>query len=214
MRAIIFDVDGVLVDSNAAHFEAFEQLAAEQGWSITHAQLRTTFGMHNQDIMPMLAGHPMADAQWRALADHKEALYRQRAQHTLPAIAGAVDLVRACHAAGLLLGVGSSGPRENVELALRTLDIARLFGAVVTGDDVRHGKPDPEIFLTAAARLGVPPDQCAVVEDAPQGIAAARAAGMRVLAVTSSRPREALRDAHAVVDSLVHATVETLLQMR
>ncbi len=210
MQAIIFDVDGVLVDSNPAHFRAFHQLAAEQGWTVTDAQLRTTFGMHNQSIMPMLAGRPLSDTQWRALADHKEGLYRALARDHLAAIDGAVDLVRACHGAGLLLAVGSSGPRANVELALATLGIRALFGAVITGDDVRQGKPDPEIFLAAASTLGVDPGRCVVVEDAPQGVEAARAAGMRVVAVTTSRPRADLHRAHLVVDSLTHATVALL----
>ena len=111
--------------------------------------------------------------------------------------------------AGVPMAVGSSGPRANVELILQLLGISEFFGFLSTGDDVVHGKPHPEVFLKAAEGLNAPPEQCVVIEDAPQGIEAARRAGMHVLAVTSSRPAAEL-PADKVVDTLAGVRADTL----
>ncbi|MBI3544804.1 MAG: HAD family phosphatase [Deltaproteobacteria bacterium] len=110
--------------------------------------------------------------------------------------------MRALKKAGVPIAVGSSGPRLNVELALRVVGVTGEFEVVVTGDDVTHGKPDPEIFLTAAARLKMDPAACVVIEDAPQGVAAALAARMKVIGVMTTCEREPLSAAHLVVASL------------
>jgi HAD superfamily hydrolase (TIGR01509 family) len=136
---------------------------------------------------------------------------RSVAIEALQPIPGSIDLVRALHDAGMPLAVGSSGPRDNVALALAKLGILQYFGAVVTGDDVTRGKPAPDIFLLAAARLRVDPWTCVVIEDAEQGVEAALAAGMRVVAVTTSLPAERLRKATRVVASLRDLTPTDLL---
>jgi beta-phosphoglucomutase len=116
---------------------------------------------------------------------------------------GASDLIAALHAAGFKLAIGSSGPPENVELVRRTIRHGELLSAAVSGKDVTRGKPDPEVFLTAAKKLEIEPTRCAVVEDAPVGVEAARRAGMAAIGLTGTAPREALaKHAHLVVDSL------------
>jgi beta-phosphoglucomutase-like phosphatase (HAD superfamily) len=113
-----------------------------------------------------------------------------------------VKLIDALVTAGFKLGVGSSGPPENISVTLDKLARGRSFGAVVTGADVQRGKPDPQVFLLAAERLGVPPAQCAVVEDAPQGVEAANRAGMTSIGLTGTTTRDALSHARLVVDRL------------
>jgi beta-phosphoglucomutase family hydrolase len=210
MRAVLFDLDGVLVDSTALHFRAFRALGEEVGVPVTDAMLQSTFGKHNRDIMPMLMGRVLSDEESAHLAHRKEALYRQFAAEGLPAIPGAHALLAALALENVPMAVGSSGPRENVELGLRVLGMDRYFRCVVTGDDTPRAKPHPEIFLLAARGLGVAPEDCVVVEDAPSGITAGRAAHMKVLAVTTSRPAAELREAHRVVESLTDVTVEML----
>lgn len=213
VQAVIFDVDGVLVDSLPAHFLAFQRLGDRLGVPFTRQMLDRTLGQHNATIFPMWLGQDLQPGRLAELADEKEALYRSVAIQALQPIEGAVPLVKRLNEAKVPLAVGSSGPRDNVALALQKLGILQDFAAVVTGDDVTRGKPAPDIFLLAARRLGVDPRHCVVIEDAEQGVEAARAAGMRVVAVTTSLPAERLGRATRVVTGLAQITVESLADL-
>jgi beta-phosphoglucomutase len=189
-KAVIFDVDGVLVDSYHAHFESWRRLAAEEGLELTEAQFARTFGRTSRDIIAELWPDRRLDAaRIRELDDRKEALYRAIVREAFPAMPGARALVEALDHAGFRLAVASSGPPENVALALDRLGVAPIVDAVVTGRDVERGKPDPQVFLLAAERLGVPPARAIVVEDAPAGVEAATRAGMKAVALLSSGRR-------------------------
>lgn len=201
---VIFDMDGVLVDSYQAHFESWRRMAHVIGLEMEPKQFAATFGRTSQDIIRQLWGkHLPPGTDIAALDDLKEAAYRDILRERFPAMDGAGELLIALHKSGIRLAVGSSGPPENVELVIRQLHAEKLFHAAVDGKQVTHGKPHPEVFLKAAEQLGLPPARCAVVEDAPSGIEAARRAGMAAIALTGTAPPEilALR-AHLVVDSL------------
>jgi len=193
--AVIFDMDGVLVDSADAHRRAWQALGEEVGVPFTPALFRQTFGQRNANIIPTwLAGHEQPDAQrTQRLGDRKEALYRtlvrQGAVRVYPGVTWLVDGLRA---AGVKLAVASSGPRENVALLIHVIGVRDRIDACVSAEDVTEGKPHPEAFLRAAERLTVPPADCAVVEDSVHGIEAARRAGMLAVAVLTSTPREPL----------------------
>ena len=210
---VIFDMDGVLVDSNEAHFETFQKMGRELGVSFPAELWKRTIGMHNKEIFPLWLGADLSPERARELAARKEAMYRELAETRLKAVPGVVALIEALHAAGFRLAVGSSGPRENVALAIRKLEIAPYLRAVVTGDDVTHGKPHPEIFLTAASRIELAPDRCLVIEDAPQGIRAARAAGMRVVGITTSREAEHLAEATRIISSFEELAVAGVAEL-
>lgn len=203
-RAVIFDMDGVLVDSYQAHYRSWQEVAASLGRDMTPEQFAATFGQTSREIIASLWPElGRCEADIALLDNRKEAAFRQILARDFPAMPGARSLLESLHEAGFALGLGSSGPPENVKLVLSRLGVQRLFGAVITGMDVTRGKPDPEVFLLAAQRLGVPPVQCAVVEDAPLGIAAAKAAGMASVGLVSTgRTREALAQADLVVDRL------------
>jgi beta-phosphoglucomutase len=186
--AAIFDMDGVLVDSSAAHYEAWRRLGEREGRPFSPELFRQTFGMHNGQILPLWLGSDAEPAEMDRMAAWKEATYRELAADLMEPIPGVLQLIERLHDAGVPMAVGSSGPLANIQLILRTLGVENRFQALSTGEDVLHGKPDPEVFLVAARRLGMPPQRCVVLEDAPQGIEAARRAGMAVLAVSSSRP--------------------------
>jgi beta-phosphoglucomutase len=200
--AVIFDVDGVLVDSYQAHFESFRVSLEEMGTHFTEPQFRDTFGRTTRDIVAELHDKKLSDEAIRHFDDRKEAKFREILRREFPAIDGAAELIQSLSEAGFALAVGSSGPPENVQLALDCLGCGNLFSARVTGGDVTHGKPDPQVFLLAAQRLGVPPGQCAVVEDAPAGVEAANRAGMASIGLTGTATREQLSHAQLVVDSL------------
>ncbi len=208
-RAVIFDMDGVLVDSYQAHLESWRELGAEHGLTMTDDEFSATFGRTSRDIIRNLWGDAIADADVAAADDRKEAMYREIIKHDFPAMDGATELLRGLHAAGFALAIGSSGPPENVAAVCECLPGAELISAQVTGTDVTRGKPDPQVFLIAADKLGVDPSHCAVVEDAPAGVEAARAAGMAAIAITGTADRSELRNAgaHFVVDSLRELTV-------
>jgi beta-phosphoglucomutase len=210
---IIFDVDGVIVASGPPHRESWRRLAAEAHVPMSDEFFARTFGQTNKDILEALFGRALPDEQWRRLGDRKEALYREIIRHNVPAMSGAVELVEALHGDGARLAVGSSGPPENIELCLREMGIRRLFDVVVTGNDVTRGKPDPQVFLLASERLGLAPERCVVVEDAVIGVEAAKRAGMRAVALTSSHPREAFARADLVVDSLTELTPARLREL-
>ncbi len=200
--AVIFDVDGVLIDSYQPHFQGWQQMLSELGEAFTEATFRETFGRTNADIFADLFPEKYSDDQVRAAADRKEALYREIISQDFQAIDGAVELIDALAAAGFALAVGSSGPPENVAQTLECLGCTDRFAARVTGVDVTRGKPDPQVFQMAAEKLGVAPRHCVVVEDAPAGVAAAKAAEMACVALVGTAAREQLAQADLVVESL------------
>lgn len=204
--AVIFDVDGVLTDSYQPHFLSWQRMFGELDVAFTEEQFRATFGRTNRDIFGELYRGNLTEELIRAWGDRKELLYREIIAEQFIPVPGAVELIDSLAAAGFKLAVGSSGPPENIQVTLDKLGQAHSFSALVTGADVQRGKPDPQVFLLGAERLGVPPAQCAVVEDAPQGIEAANRAGMTSIALTGTTTREALSHAVLIVDSLAELT--------
>jgi len=201
---VIFDMDGVLVDSYRAHFESWNRMLSRHGLAMSEEQFAATFGRTSREIIRQLYADAVeGDEQIAAWDADKEAAYRDVLRERFPEMDGAGELLRSLHEAGFRLAVGSSGPPENVELVRRRLSEGRCISATVDGTQVTHGKPHPEVFLKAAAKLGLAPRRCAVVEDAPAGVEAARRAGMAAIAITGTAPREKLAErAHLVVDSL------------
>jgi len=208
----VWDMDGVLVDSGVAHQAAWQTLAAELGHTYDDAMHLRTFGMRNPDIIRLAFGVTEPAAQVAAWGDRKETLFREQARALQP-LPGALDLVRDLHAHGWRQAIGSSAPHANIALLLEVLGLAPYFTALVSGDDVQHGKPDPEIFRTGLARLGVASTHGVVIEDAVAGIQAGVAAGAFTVGVTNTRPRPDLltAGAHLVVDSLAELDATRLM---
>ena len=200
IRAVIFDVDGVLVDSYDAHLQSWSQLAQRTGITFNEHHFADTFGRTSADILRAFWAEStlLTPSKIRELDDEKESLYRDIISRSFPAMPGAAECVRDIHAVGIKIALGSSGPPANVHLVSDKLGIADMLDAVVTGRDVTTGKPDPEVFLIAAQRLGIAPMHCAVVEDAPAGIEAAIAANMMAIGFPSKgRTRAELSNAGA-----------------
>jgi beta-phosphoglucomutase len=204
---VIFDMDGVLVDSYRAHLRSWRDTAARHGLALTDADFARTFGRTSRDIIRALwPDRFSADDDVAHFDAAKEARYREILAEDFPEMPGASDLVRALHAAGFRLAIGSSGPPENVAVVVNRLPAGHLFDATVNGTEVRHGKPEPDVFLTAARKLGIEPVRCAVIEDAPAGVEAARRADMVAIGLLGTAPREKL-EAHA---DLIVATLGAL----
>jgi len=183
MPAALWDMDGTLIDSEDYHWRAWRETMAREGVPITHEQFLATFGQRNDAILPHWLGADAPAERIRQVGDAKEALYRDLLRRGgIAPLPGAAEWTARLHAEGWLQAIASSAPRLNVEAILEMLKLP--FEVVISAEDVRHGKPDPEVFLTAAARLGMPPSQCVVVEDAAAGIEAARRGGMRSIGVS------------------------------
>ncbi len=212
---VIFDIDGVLVDSYRAHYESWRILAAEQGLEYSQEQFAATFGRTSRDILTSHWPVKLSPQQVKASDEHKEELYRQIVREIFPTMPGCAQLVKSLYDDGFKLAVGSSAPPANVEVSLDGLEIRKFISAAVNGSDVQRGKPHPQVFLLAAQRLRLPPENCAVIEDARAGVEAAINGGMIVIALTGTSTREELAEADLVVahlDELTPQRIKELLQ--
>lgn len=201
--AALFDWDGVIIDSSKHHEESWERLAREIAKPLPPGHFRQGFGRKNEFIIPELLGWASDEAEIRRLSLRKEALYREVvADWGLSALPGVRTWLERLREAGVPCAIGSSTHRANIDLSLGLIGLAPFFREIVTAEDVRQGKPAPEVFLTGAARLGVAPERCVVFEDAHVGIAAARAGGMKVVGVATTHPAEELIAADLAVARL------------
>lgn len=205
-KAALFDMDGTLVDNTAAHIRAFEIFCARYGVTDWKQRLSQAYGMGNDDIMRLIMPEEVIRTKGlAALADEKEAIYREIYAPEIHPVAGLRERLERLHEAGIRCAVGSSGCRANVDFVLEKCAIGKWFEARISGDRVTRCKPDPEIYLTAAAALGVDPADCVVFEDAKAGIESARRAGAgRIVALVTTLPREVLEhetQADLVIDN-------------
>lgn len=217
-KAAIWDVDGTLVDTAELHFHAWQEVCCEQGRDFTRDDFAATFGQRNPEIIRKLFGERFNADEIAALGDRKEVLYRSAASKGVELLPGVRNLVEELHRAGFIQAIGSSAPRANLELILRLTGIARFFAVVVSSEDTQRGKPDPQVFLLAAERLGIAADRCVVFEDAVAGVQSARAGAMKCVAVrcVGHHSEDKLRQAGAdlvveTLDQVSAASVTNLL---
>ena len=207
----LFDWDGVIIDSSSHHEESWERLAREETHTLPADHFKKGFGMKNEFIIPKLLGWAHDPAEIRRISLRKEALYREVvAERGLSALPGVRTWLERLRDAGVPCAIGSSTHRANIDLSLGLIGLAEFFTGIVTAEDVSHGKPDPEVFLTAAARINRPPERCVVFEDAHVGIAAARAGGMRVIGVATTHPASELTTTDLAVQRLDELQPATL----
>jgi beta-phosphoglucomutase len=214
IRGVIFDLDGVLVTTDELHYQSWQLVADAEGIPFNRQindRLRGISRMESLAIVLERAPRAYTDAQKQDLADRKNNAYRELL-HKMTAAAilpGALQMVRALRARGVKTAIGSSS--KNTPLILAQLDMAALFEAVADGNEIRNSKPDPEVFLLAARKLGLPPAECVVVEDAVAGVEAARRAGMAVFGIGT--PAKLPGVAHLAPD-LAHVSADELLALR
>jgi beta-phosphoglucomutase len=207
VRAVIWDMDGVIIDSAEEHRQAWQRLAHEEGVRFSDADFWSTFGKRDDDIITLVWG-VQSPERLQALADRKEAYFRALIRETAAPLPGSIELLRGLHEAGFAQALASSAPVENIRLISDVLGLGHYLTALVSGETVAHGKPAPDIFLKAAGELGIVPTQCLVIEDAVAGVKAAHAAGMRCIAVAGDRDLPGLREAELMVKSLTEVDVE------
>ena len=198
---VIFDMDGVLIDSYQAHLAAFQKMLGNYNLEMSEEQFAGIFGRTNPDIFALLYPE-LKPEDYNRLSEEKEAAFREIIADNLPTMDGAAELIDALHAAGAILAIGSSGSPENVRTVLQMLPGGEHIKATTNAKEITHGKPHPEVFLNAAAKMGLAPVACVVIEDAPAGVQAGKAAGCAVIGITGTVSRRHLAGADLVVASL------------
>ena len=184
MVAVLWDLDGTLVDSEEYHWRSWKETFDREAVNITRQDFLASFGQRNDAIIPRWLGENASTEEIERIGDAKEARYRELVrQEGLAPLPGAAEWVERLHREGWQQAIASSAPRANVDAVLDALGLRRWFQATVSAEDVTAGKPDPQVFLIAASRVGAEPRSCIVVEDAKAGIEAARRAGMKSIAV-------------------------------
>jgi beta-phosphoglucomutase family hydrolase len=201
---LLFDWDGVVIDSSRQHEQSWHLLADEIGETLPEGYFKATFGMKNQEIIPTWLPHLRGDVEKiQALGDRKEALYREIIHREgIAPLPGIQPFLAAAKKAGIPASVGSSTPRANIDAILHITGLGDLFQAIVCAEDVQQGKPHPDVFLKGAERLQRAPERCIVFEDAFVGIQAGKTGGMKVVGIATTHPLEALTQADLAVLSL------------
>lgn len=199
IKAVIFDMDGVIVDNHDYHHEAWMTFYQKYGLTV-QGDVSRFFGRTNTDILNSVFPDELTHKQLYEYAGEKEKLYRDLYEGNIEPADGLEVLLEKLRNAGHKLAIATSAPSGNVDFVLGNTNLHMYFDAIVDSSMITRGKPDPEIYLKAAQELGVEPKHCVVVEDSVSGIRAGKAAGMMVVAITSTNPKENLSEADIIID--------------
>jgi len=213
LKAVLWDMDGVIADTGPYHFQAWQETFKKKGIHFTAEDFKRRFGQRNDTIIRSIIGGCLSQDEIDIIASEKEAEYRRRVAHTVKPLPGAIELIKLLKEHGAKTAIASSAPMENIQLILSDLGIDNCFDTIVWGREVAEGKPSPQVFLLAARKLGVQPQECVVVEDAVAGVAAAKRAGMKCVAVTNTHPEVSLKEADLIVDTLEAVGVNDLEEL-
>ena len=200
-RGVLWDMDGVLVDTGEFHFETWLQVLSEYRVHFSREIFKDIFGMNNFDILSHLLGEPPTPEQVDEIAGRKEEAFRQAIRGRMMPMPGVVQWLKRLSAWGVRQAIASSAPSVNIDILVDELGVRNRFDAIVSGNDL-PGKPDPAVFLEAARRIGILPEKCVVIEDSVAGVEAAKRGGMKCIAVTTTSPAIGLSSADLVVDRL------------
>jgi beta-phosphoglucomutase len=211
-RAVLWDLDGTLVDSAEWHFVAWREVLIQEGRDVTPEDFAHSFGKRNDLILRELMGPHVTLADVERVGKAKERLFREYVlERGVKALPGALEWLARLHADGWRQAIASSAPTENIEVIVASLGLSAFIDAMVSAEQVTLGKPAPDIFLAAARALAAPPARCIVVEDAPAGLEGARQAGMRAIGVLSESFPELRAD--VVVPSLAALPVRAFEEL-
>jgi beta-phosphoglucomutase family hydrolase len=209
-KAVIWDMDGIIADTAPYHLKAWQGVFQKRRVEFTEEDFRHHFGQRNDTIIRATLGEGISPNEIDVIASEKEENYRQRVRQNVRPLPGAVKLIKSLKEHGFSIALASSAPVENIQLVMRELGIEGSFQAIVSGREVKEGKPSPQGFWLAARKLGVEPENCIVIEDAVAGVNAAKRAGMHCLAVTNTHPRSSLKEADLIVDTLEEVSLNGL----
>src|SRR5258708_585689 len=208
IQGVLFDMDGTIVDNMPYHRQAWQEFCKRFDVQITPQEFKyKTSGKKNKEIFPALFNRPFSDEEIQKYAEEKETLYRKIYTPHVKEISGLTRLIKTLKQKGIKVAVATTAPEKNRNFVLQALGFIDTFDTIVGDEHVINGKPDPEIFLTAARQLGIAPEYCIVFEDAPAGIQAARNAGMRSIGLTTSHSTEELKGADMTIENYVELEI-------
>ncbi|MEP7163853.1 MAG: HAD family phosphatase [Ferruginibacter sp.] len=199
-KAVIFDLDGTLIDNNSYHLKTWKRYLEKIGIDISEEAYRKNInGRTNKDALEYIYNKKMSDEEAMVYALEKEALYREIYKSDIKPVNGLLELLEFFHSKNIPMAIATSGIQVNIDFMFGHIPIKQYFKEVVNSSHISKGKPDPEIYLKTASLLGIAPSSCLVFEDAVVGVNSARAAGMKVIAITTTQSSEELRDADMII---------------
>jgi beta-phosphoglucomutase family hydrolase len=211
-RGVLWDMDGVLVDTAELHYQAWAAVMRDYGIDLSRESFRDMFGRNSRDILSLLLGEEPTPDLLDEISERKEERFRSAVRGQARPLPGVRDWLRRLQETGFRQGVASSAPLPNINTLMDELEMRECFDVLASGDGL-PGKPEPTLFFSAARLLDVSPSRCVVVEDAVAGVEAARRAGMKCIAVTTTHPAEALKEADIVVDRLDALAVDAFSRL-
>ena len=212
LEAVLWDLDGVIADTGIYHYQAWVDVFGKLGKTFTEEHFMRHFGQRHDTIIHSVLGE-VSQEDFDAITEEKQENYRQRVARNIQPMPGAIELIKSLGKNGIKTAIASSAPPENVDIIIKGLGIEDCFDAYARGTEVAEGKPSPLVFLLAAEKLEVDPHDCVVIEDAIAGVAAAKSAGMKCVAVTNSHPKDKLKQADLVVDTLEDISINDLKKL-
>lgn len=215
IKAVIFDMDGVITRTETIQSETESEIFASVGVNITpEAVIKKYSGWKDTEMFEdMITQYDIKENPIILREKKWEIVYKKLEEGSLPIVPGALEFIDQLKKHGYTLALASSSNRKFISTILTSLHLTEKFSAVVSGDDVSAGKPNPEIFLLAAKKLNVLPKNCLVIEDAPSGVKAARAAKMKCIGITTSVTKEELHQADKIIDSFSEITVNDIINL-
>jgi len=212
--AIIFDMDGVIVDSNPYHKIALKQFCEKHGYHLSDEELKSRiFGRTNKDWLMSLFDGIVTSSQIKEFEDEKESLFRAIITPHIKPVKGLISFLEMLELRGIPRAVATSAPPANVRFTLEKTETQKYFQVVVDGDMVENSKPHPEIYLKTIAAIHFPPERCIVIEDSLSGITAGRQAGCKVIGITTTHTREELDDTDLIIDHFNDLTIDDLIKL-
>jgi beta-phosphoglucomutase family hydrolase len=211
--AVIFDMDGVIVDNMPYHKKAWKIFIEKYNPEMDLDEFIYHFGKSNLNLLTILFGKKISDSKIRALAEEKEALYRKIYAPEVSPLPGFIPFLKTLKKTGVKTAVATAAPKANLDFLLEHIEVRGEFDVLIDDSEVNKGKPDPEIYLKAAKKLGYPPESCLVFEDSLAGIQAARRAGMKVIGVATTNPQEKLQHTDLVIYDFTEISLEKILAL-
>lgn len=200
-KAVIFDLDGTLIDNNSYHLKTWKIYLEKAGMNISEEAYRKNInGRTNKDALEYIYNKKMTDDEAMVYAMEKEALYRDIYKSDIKPVNGLIGLLKCLYERNIPMAIATSGIQVNIDFMFEHIPIRHYFKEIINSSHISKGKPDPEIYLKTASLLNIAPENCLVFEDAEVGVAAARAAGMKVIAITTTQTMEELRQADLIIE--------------
>jgi beta-phosphoglucomutase family hydrolase len=213
LQAVIWDMDGVIADTGKYHLLAWQHVFKKQDIVFTKQDFERLFGQRNDTIISVTMGKALSQTEIDDIANDKEIFFRAAVKSNVKPFPGVIALLKTLKTNNISSAIASSAPLDNIRLILGEIGLTEYFQAIVFGREVSEGKPNPQVYIKAAQKLGAAPSNCIVIEDAIAGVEGARNAGMKCIAVTNTHKAAELSRADLVVDSLEKVGINDLKQL-